>query len=138
MKELTVEADTEQLETVTAFLNEQLEAKSCTMKVQTQLELVVEEIFANIANYAYPSKKGQVTIRIIVEEETLSMVITFIDSGIPYDPLKKEDPDITLSAEEREIGGLGVFLCKKLVDDMHYEYKDGKNILTIQKKLEVQ
>lgn len=138
MKELTVEADTEQLETVTAFLNEQLEAKSCTMKVQTQLEIVVEEIFANIANYAYPSKKGQVTIRIIVEEETLSMVITFIDSGIPYDPLKKEDPDITLSAEEREIGGLGVFLCKKLVDDMHYEYKDGKNILTIQKKLEVQ
>ena len=99
-----------------------------------QIALAVEEIFVNIANYAYNPGKGNATVRVEVEKDPLTVTITFIDGGVPYDPLKKDDPDVTLSAEERSIGGLGVFLVKKTMDDVSYEYKDGKNILSIKKQ----
>ena len=100
-----------------------------------QIELAVEEIFVNIAHYAYRPQIGQATVRVEVKEEPLSVIITFIDRGVPYDPLKRSDPDVTLSAEEREIGGLGIFMTKKVMDEVAYEYKDGQNVLTLKKRL---
>ena len=135
MKELTVEAKVENLDEVIEFVDSQLEIYDCPMKIQTQIDIAVEELFVNIAHYAYKPETGSATLRVEVQEVPLSVIITFIDSGIPYDPLAKPDPDITLSAEEREIGGLGIYMVKKSMDNISYEYKDGKNILTIQKNL---
>ena len=95
----------------------------------------IDELFGNIAHYAYNPETGPATVRVEVTEDPIAVVITFIDRGVPYDPLKKEDPDITLSAEERAIGGLGIFMVKKTMDEISYEYKDGKNILRIKKNM---
>ena len=135
MKELTVEAKTTNIEAVTDFVNEQLEALDCPMKAQTQIDIAIDELFGNIAHYAYNPEIGKATVRVEVIEDPLAVVITFIDKGVPYDPLAKADPDTTLSAEEREIGGLGIYMVKKSMDDITYEYKDGQNILKIKKKL---
>ena len=135
MKELTIAATIENIETVTDFVNEQLEAYDCPMKAQMQIDVAVDELFGNIAQYAYEQGTGTITVRVEVVEDPLSVVITFIDNGVPYDPLKKEDPNTTLSADEREIGGLGIFMVKKTMDDVIYEYKDGQNRLTIVKKI---
>ena len=133
MKELTIEAKVDNLGEVTAFVDEILEAADCSMKAQMQIDVAVEELFVNVSNYAYGDSVGDVTIRISVEDGNAA--ITLIDSGVPYDPLKKPDPDITLSAQERAIGGLGIFMVKKSIDKMEYEYTDGKNVLTITKKI---
>ena len=135
MKELLIDATVENIETVTAFVNEQLEALNCPIKSQTQIDIAIDELFGNIAHYAYNPEVGPVTVRVEVTGDPITDIITFIDPGIPYDPLKKEDPNITLSAEEREIGGLGIYIVKKSMDDITYEYKDGQNILKIKKKI---
>lgn len=134
MKKLDIMADVDNLGKVTAFIDEQLEAAKCSMKAQMQIELALEEIFVNIAHYAYAPVKGMATIGIDITESGQA-VLTFEDSGTPYDPLAKEDPDVTLSANEREVGGLGIFMVKKTMDDMYYEYRDGKNILTLKKTI---
>ena len=103
------------------------------MKERMHIELVTEEIFVNIASYAYAEPGGDVVIRRSGGEGAEGLSLTFIDGGVPYDPLQRPDPDLTLSAEDRPIGGLGVFLVKKIVNEAHYEYKDGKNILTVRK-----
>lgn len=135
MSELTLEAKTENLDKVLSFVDEHLEEQECPMKTQMQIDIAVEELFVNIAHYAYHPEVGPVTIRVEVQQEPLAVTVTFIDHGVPYDPLAKEDPDITLSAEERQIGGLGIFMVKKSMDDIAYEYKDGQNILYIKKKI---
>ena len=135
MKELIIAATVENIETVTDFVNEQLEALDCPMKAQMQIDIAIDELFGNIAHYAYNPDVGDATVRVEVTEEPLAVVITFIDKGVPYDPLAKADPNITLSAEEREIGGLGIFMVKKTMDDITYEYKNGQNILKIKKNL---
>ena len=135
MKELTIASTVENIETVTDFVNQQLEALDCPMKVQMQIDIAIDELFGNIAHYAYNPEIGQATVRVEVVEDPLSVVITFIDNGVPYDPLTKADPDTTLSAEERDIGGLGIYMVKKSMDEITYEYKDGHNILSIKKKL---
>ena len=135
MKELTIEAKTSNIEAVTDFVNEQLEALDCPMKAQMQIDIAIDELFSNIAHYAYNPEIGQATVRVEVIEDPLAVTITFIDNGVPYDPLAKADPDTTLSAEEREIGGLGIYMVKKSMDDITYEYKDGQNILKIKKNL---
>lgn len=135
MKELTVEAKTENLDKVTDFVNEQLEAFNCPMKTIHRIDIAIDELFGNIANYAYHPGVGPVTVRVEIRREPLSAIITFIDHGVPYDPLQKEDPDITLSAEERGIGGLGIYMVKKSMDGIRYEYKDGRNILTVEKNI---
>ena len=132
--ELTIEADAKNLNELQRFLGERLAAAGCPHKAQMQIGLAAEEIFINIASYAYAPKTGPATVRIGVVPD--SVTITFIDHGVPYDPLKKQDPDITLSAEERDIGGLGVFLTKKLSDDVQYAYRDGQNILTLTKRFD--
>ena len=136
MKELTVEAKTTNIEAVTDFVNEQLEALDCPMKAQMQIDIAIDELFGNIAHYAYNPEIGKATVRVEVTEDPLAVVITFIDNGVPYDPLAKADPDTTLSAEEREIGGLGIYMVKKSMDDITYEYRDGQNILAIKKNLQ--
>lgn len=133
MKEIDILAKIENLDIVTDFVNEQLEAAGCPMKILMQIDLAVEEIFVNIANYAYSPKEGPATVRVQTDSEKSTVDITFIDGGMPYDPLAKKDPDITLSAEQRAIGGLGIFMVKKSMDDVSYEYRDGHNILTIKK-----
>ena len=135
MKELTIAATVENIEVVTDFVNEQLEALDCPMKAQMQIDIAIDELFGNIAHYAYNPEVGYATVRVEVSEDPLAVVITFIDNGVPYDPLAKDDPDITLSAEERQIGGLGIFMVKKTMDEITYEYKDGQNILAIKKNL---
>ena len=133
MKELTIAATVENIEVVTDFVNEQLEALDCPMKAQMQIDIAIDELFSNIAHYSYNPEVGQATVRVEVVENPLAVTITFIDNGIPYDPLAKEDPDLTLSAEERQIGGLGIYMVKKSMDEITYEYKDGQNILSIKK-----
>lgn len=135
MKEMTVEATVENIAAVTDFVNGELEALDCPIKAQMQIDVAIDELFGNIAHYAYDPKTGPATVRVEVEQDPLAVVITFIDNGKPYDPLAKEDPDISLSAGDREIGGLGVFLVKKTMDQVIYEYKDGQNILKIKKNI---
>ena len=135
MKELTIAATVESIETVTDFVNEQLEAYDCPMKILMQINIAIDELFSNIAHYAYNPETGDATVRVEVIEDPMAVIITFIDNGVPYDPLKQKDPDTTLPAEERELGGLGIYMVKKTMDDVTYEYKDGKNILSIKKHL---
>ena len=135
MKELTIAATVENIETVTDFVNEQLEALDCPMKAQMQIDIAIDELFGNIAHYAYNPDVGDATVRVEVTKEPLAVVITFIDKGVPYDPLAKADPNITLSAEEREIGGLGIYITKKTMDSVTYSYENGENILTMIKKV---
>ena len=135
MKELNIEATPENIDTVIAFVEEQLEEYGCGMKEQMAIDVAVDELFANIAHYAYNPETGYATVRIDVIKEPLSVEITFIDNGIPYDPLAKIDPDTSLSVEDRPIGGMGIFIVKKSMDLVNYEYKDGKNVLTIKKTI---
>lgn len=134
MKELTIDATIENIVAVTAFIDEQLEQRDCPMKTKGQVHIAIDELFGNIAYYAYNPEIGIATVRVEVTDNPLAVVITFIDNGIPYDPLAKVDPDITLSAEERDVGGLGIYMVKKTMDDISYEYRDGQNILRIKKK----
>ena len=133
-KKIRVAATKENLETVTAFLDEILDEKDCPLKVRLQIDLALEEMYINIANYAYTPKIGEMELRVAFDEAGRELTMVLIDSGIPYDPLAKKDPDVTLSAEKRKIGGLGIYLVKKTMDSMAYERRDGKNIVTMKKK----
>ena len=136
MREMDIAATLENLDTVMAFVDQQLEEVGCSMKAQMQIDIAVEEVYVNIAHYAYNPEIGGVTIRVQIEEDPLAVILTFIDKGKPYDPLAKEDPDVTLAAEDRQIGGLGIFMVKKSMDNVSYEYNEGRNILTLKKNLE--
>ena len=133
MKDITVDATLDNLEVVQNFVNEELEIQGCSMKVMMQIEIAVEEIFVNIVHYAYNPQVGKATVRCEVTDNPMQVIIQFLDSGMPFDPLAKTDPDITLSAEERGIGGLGIFMVKQSMDEVNYEYVEGKNVLTIRK-----
>ena len=135
MRELTVEAKLDHLDEVLAFVDSSLEEMECPIKAQMQIDVAVEEVFVNIASYAYTPGTGSTTLQIETEQDPPAVAITFIDSGVPFDPLLKPDPDVTLPAEERQIGGLGIYMVKKSMDSMEYERRDGKNILKIKKHL---
>jgi len=134
LQSITLDATVANIETVTDFVNGLLEASDCPMKAQIQIDVAIDELFCNIASYAYGDEVGQATVTAGYNEEKKQFELTFIDSGLPYNPLEKEDPDVTLKAEDREIGGLGIFLVKNTMDDVSYQYVDGKNMLTIIKK----
>ena len=134
--ELDIEAAEDNLREVMALVDARLEALGCPFRVQMQIDVAVEEIFVNIAKYAYDSFMGRAKVRLEVEDDPARIAITFIDQGKPYNPLAKEDPDVTLSAADRPIGGLGIFMVKKSMDSVNYEYKDGCNILTLVKNLQ--
>ncbi|MBR5926425.1 MAG: ATP-binding protein, partial [Firmicutes bacterium] len=135
MKEITVDAKIDSMNEVLAFVDAELEALDCPMKAQAQIDVAIDELFSNIAFYAYHPDTGPATVRVEVEEDPLAVIITFLDNGMPYDPLSAKEPDTTLSAEDRPVGGLGVLIVKKSMDDVSYEYKDGQNILKIKKNL---
>ena len=135
MKELDIPAQRENLSEVLKFIDVELEQLGCSMRLQTAIDVAVEEIFVNISSYAYDPEVGQVTIRVDVSEDPLTIEIGFIDSGTPYDPLAKPDPNMKIPLRERKKGGLGIYMVKKSMDDISYEYKDGKNILTIKKMI---
>ncbi|MBQ1878242.1 MAG: SpoIIE family protein phosphatase, partial [Erysipelotrichaceae bacterium] len=135
MNELTVEAIIDNVPAVTRFVDEKLEALDCPLRAQTQIDVAIDELFSNIAKYAYHPDTGPATVRVEVEKDPMAVIITFIDNGIPYDPLSAEVPDVTLNAEQRQIGGLGIYLVRKTMDEITYEYKDGQNILRIKKEI---
>ena len=133
MNKITVDAVIENLDQVIGFATEQLEERDCPMKTVMQTELVIEEIFVNIANYAYHPEIGAATFCMEFEENPRAVFMTFIDGGKPYNPLANDEPDTTLALEDRDIGGLGIFLVKKNVDEISYAHEDGKNILRMKK-----
>ena len=135
MKELVIAADRNNLLKVQSFIDEQLEDAGCPMLTQIAIDVAVEELFVNIASYAYDQEIGFAVVQVEMLADPLSVEITFIDNGKQYDPLAKPDPDITLAAKERKKGGLGIYMVKNSMDDMRYEYKEGKNILSIKKNL---
>ena len=135
MKELTVEAKRSNLLQIQSFIDEEREVADCPMSTQIAIDVAVEELFVNIASYAYGDKTGPATVQVSVHEDPKSVEITLIDSGKQYDPLAKPDPDVTLAAKDRTKGGLGIFMVKNSMDDMKYEYKNGKNVLTLIKNL---
>jgi len=135
MKEITLKAALENIGSVMEFVDAELEMLDCPVKAQTQIDISVDEIFSNIARYAYEPDEGEATVRFAFSESDRVVSLTFIDCGIPYNPLEKEDPDVSLSIEEREVGGLGIFMVKKSMDEMDYHYQDGQNILTVRKKI---
>lgn len=125
-------AQSEHLPELLDFVTEELEKADISQKALMQISVAAEEIFINVAHYAYPDRTGNIKLQLLVTED--SVQLCFKDGGIPFNPLTKENPDITLSAEERNIGGLGIFMVKKVMDFIDYRYKDGMNILTIAKK----
>lgn len=138
MAEITVPAKCEELDRVIDFVNVHLDEVGCDSYNKATLDIAVEEIFVNIASYAYEcSAEGDAVVRIILCGNPPEIVLQFIDKGVQYNPLEQEDPDVTLELDERAVGGLGIFLVKESMDEMTYEFKDGKNILTIVKRLEV-
>ena len=135
MTKKTIPAKTEFLNDLLGFVDEILDSFECPMKVQTAICVALEEVFVNVAHYAYGGGDGDVELCVGFDAESRTMTFRMEDKGVPFDPLKKPDPDITLSAEEREIGGLGIFITKKTMDSVTYAYENGKNILTMTKKI---
>ena len=133
MAEITVAADLDSLNDVLAFVDGEMERAGCSMKLMTQVDMPVEEIFVNIARYAYHTEAGAASVRCEAGGDPFQIVVGFADRGRPFNPLDREDPDVTLDAEARQLGGLGILMAKKLMDDIQYEYRDGKNILTLRK-----
>lgn len=134
MIEKTFNASLEKLNDVLAFVDSELIKAECSMKVNMQIAVAVEEIFVNIAQYAYPGEEGKMKLGVAVENG--KAVIRFTDYGIPFDPLQKPDPDTTLDADQRRIGGLGIFMVKKSMDDVSYVRKDNQNILTLTRNID--
>ena len=131
----TFPAKLEALSDVLGFVDLTLEGYGCPMKTQTAVCVAIEEVFVNVARYAYGEGEGNVTLGIGFDEDSRTVTFRMADKGIPFDPLKKPDPDITLSIEERQIGGLGIFIVKKTMDTVAYTYEDNQNILTMIKKI---
>lgn len=126
-------AELSELDKVLAFADGELEKAGCPMKMQTEIDVALEEIFVNIASYAYPGEKGTAEIDVCADESERCITIRLSDSGLKFDPLAKPDPNTSLTANERSIGGLGIFMVKKMMDSVEYEYKDQMNILTLKK-----
>ena len=135
MKKMLIPAAVDRLDEINAFVDAELEACGCSPKAQMQVALAVEEIFVNIAHYAYNPEVGEAEVSVDTSGDPPSVTIRFLDHGKPFNPLAKPDADTTLSAEERDIGGLGILMVKKSMDDVQYQYEDGCNILTLKKHL---
>ena len=135
MKELTLSAARENIPAIIDFVNRELKSVGCPMKTEAQIDIAIDELYSNIANYGCDENSGEVTVLLETETDSRTVTITFVDNGRPFDPLSRPDPDVTLKARERKIGGLGIYMVKKSMDDVCYEYREGKNILTIRKTL---
>lgn len=134
-RSIELDAKVENLDQVLGFIDGILEENDCPMKEMMQLDVAVEELFVNIAHYAYKPDVGKAVVSASLDSDHAMISVSFEDTGKPFNPLDREDPDVTLSAAERKIGGLGIFMVKKSMDDVRYERRDGKNILTIVKRI---
>ena len=134
-KQLTVEAKVDKLDEVLGFVGGILDDAECSMKARIQIDVAVEEIFVNIAHYAYEGSEGTAEIIVHIEDSPKTAVMEFRDSGVRFDPLERPDPDTTLSADQRQIGGLGIFLVRNIMDSVKYARKEGKNILSMTKNI---
>lgn len=134
MKEMTFRAADDGLPSVMDFIEEILSSAGVGKKIIMSLCVAIEEVFVNIAHYAYGGKEGFVAVKVTLDSGVATFVVS--DEGVPFNPLKKDDPDVTLGAKDRDLGGLGIFIVKKTMDKITYEHKDGKNILTMTKSLE--
>lgn len=132
---LTVEANIENIETVTDFVNDQLKLMGCSKRAMRQIDVALDELFSNVCNYAYGSETGHATIKVKELPESNSVQITLEDTGIPFDPLSHDDPDVSKRLEDRAIGGLGILMVKRTMNKVHYEYSKGVNTLTVVKTL---
>jgi len=133
-RSLTLQNEVDQLSQLAPFVWAFAEEAQLDEQPAMQLDLALDEAVTNVVLYAYPKgTEGEVTVAAKREGDTLEVVLT--DSGTPFDPTAQEDPDLTLSADERPIGGLGIFLVRQMMDTVRYERKDGKNILTLRKNL---
>ena len=129
-------ASTDELASVMEFVEGELEKYECSMKLSMQISVSVEEIFVNIAHYAYDgSDVSDRNVSISADYEDGMFSLSFEDAGIPFNPLEKDDPDITLAADERKIGGLGIFMVKKNMDEVDYKYVNNKNVFTMKKRI---
>jgi anti-sigma regulatory factor (Ser/Thr protein kinase) len=135
MKELLLTASDETLYTVLDAIKEELDKNGCPEDVRTQILISAEEIFVNIAHYAYGGEAGEAVVTIEISSQPKVCTVVFKDKGTPYNPLEKEDPDTTLSADERQIGGLGVFMVKTMMDSVNYRYEDGANVFSMSKAI---
>ena len=135
MTEKTFPAQVESIAGITEMVDRALVDTACPAKARMQIDVAVDEIVSNIARYAYKTGTGDVTVRVSFDEGRRTVRLDFCDGGVPYDPLTAPDPDVTLNAGERGVGGLGVYLVKRIMDDVRYEYMDGHNILTLKKGL---
>ena len=128
---ITFDATLENVDKALNFINDKITDIPFKDKDRHHIDIAVDEIISNVARYAYGEETGKVSLKI--EYDDTGLIITVEDRGVQYNPLEKEDPDITLSADERGIGGYGIFIVKKVMDDVSYEYKDGKNIFKMRK-----
>ena len=135
MKELTLKASLENIRKITDFVEEELADLKCPVKSHMHIVMAIDELISNVAHYAYGLRTGDVKVIFDYDKAEDTIIITFIDRGIPFNPLEVEEPDISLDAHEREIGGLGIFMVKKMMDDIEYRYEDDCNILTIKKRI---
>ena len=135
MKQMTLPARRKNIPLIIDFVNRELESLGCSRKTEAQIDIAIDELYSNIANYGYEEDDGQVTVTLDTDTVPRTVMISFTDEGKPFNPLERADPDVTLSAKDRKIGGLGIYMVKKSMDDVSYEYKAGKNILTIRKTL---
>jgi sigma-B regulation protein RsbU (phosphoserine phosphatase) len=134
-KSIVLPNDTKEVPRLAAFVDEVCEAVGFSPSVTMQMNLAIEEAVVNVMNYAYPhGTRGDVTIEAVSNDVRLKF--TIIDSGTPFDPTVKANADITLSAEERPIGGLGIYLVRQIMDSINYERVDNRNVLTLRKKIE--
>ena len=133
MEILTVKAIPQSIDIVTAFADRIMTEHECSGIIKAKISIVIDEIVSNISSYAYPDGGGELEFSIGVSEG--SVIMTFTDMGQPFDPLKNPDPDVSIPTSKKQVGGLGIFMTKKMMDSVAYRYDDGKNILTITKKL---
>ena len=135
MKEWTAEAVTDSIPAITREVGRELDALDCSPQARRKINVALDELLSNVAYYAYAPGTGKVAVQMRYDETDGTVFLTFIDSGIPYNPLEKADPDITLSAENRPVGGLGILMVKKKMDGMEYRRENGRNILTVRKRI---
>lgn len=133
---VTMKADIDNLDRALLFVDKLLDRIEVGKKQRIMILIAVEELFVNVAKYAYAPKVGDISLEGEVAENPRRFVLTLRDRGIPFNPLSRPDPDVTLRAKDHKVGGLGIFLVKKQVDEMKYRYENGQNILTIEKRFD--
>ena len=131
MQELTLEATVDHITQVMAFVDAQLDAAACATKTKRLIDVAIDEVLSNIVHYAYAPETGMVTVQVEIHREPRVVEIIFIDAGVPYNPLTQEDPVAGQTCKERKAGGFGIYIVKKSMDDIQYEYIDGCNVTKI-------